>query len=129
VCLRAAIACLRGFEAFRKTHPNGADTGLKLGLFAGPCYVVTANDTIDYFGQTVNCAARVQHLAASGEIVFEEDVYDSLSEKDRAELELVEKLEAKVKGVERPLRLVKTRLRGEANAEAEPQSAAPRNVA
>jgi adenylate cyclase len=129
VCLRAAIACLRGFEVFRKTHPNGADTGLKLGLFAGPCYVVTANDTIDYFGQTVNCAARVQHLADSGEIVFEEDVYDALSEKDRAQLEVVEKIETKVKGVERPLRLVRTRLREDAAAEAVPQSAAPRNVA
>ncbi len=109
-CLAAAIACLRGFETFRKTHPNGADTGLKLGMFSGPCYVVTANDTIDYFGQTVNCAARVQHLADSGEIVFEESVYDGLADDDRAQLELVEKLTAKVKGVEEPLRLVRTRL-------------------
>ena len=111
-CVRAAIACLRGFEAFRKQHPNGADTGLKLGLFSGPCYVVTANDTIDYFGQTVNCAARVQHLADSGEIVFEESVYDDLPEADRNELVMVEKVSAKVKGVEEPLRLVRTRLTG-----------------
>ena len=109
-CLHAAIACLRGFERFRKTHPNGADTGLKLGLFSGPCYVVTANDTIDYFGQTVNCAARVQHLADSGEIVFEESVYDDLPEADRAQLQVVEKISAKVKGVEEPLALVRTRL-------------------
>ena len=111
-CVRAAIACLRGFEAFRKQHPNGADTGLKLGLFSGPCYVVTANDTIDYFGQTVNCAARVQHLAESGEIVFEESVYDDLPEADRNELVMMEKVSAKVKGVEEPLRLVRTRLTG-----------------
>lgn len=109
-CLHAAIECLRGFETFRKTHPNGADTGLKLGLFSGPCYVVTANDTIDYFGQTVNCAARVQHLAESGEIVFEESVYDELPDADRSRLSLVEKVSAKVKGVEEPLRLVRTRL-------------------
>ncbi|MDB4933164.1 MAG: Adenylate cyclase [Labilithrix sp.] len=121
-CLRAAIACLRGFEVFRKTHPNGADTGLKLGLYAGPCYVVTANDTIDYFGQTVNCAARVQHLAESGEIVLEEDVYDELPEADRAQLRVVEKVSAKVKGVEQPLRLVRTRL-------VEDRSASQRNVA
>jgi adenylate cyclase len=111
-CVRAAIACLRGFEAFRKQHPNGADTGLKLGLFSGPCYVVTANDTIDYFGQTVNCAARVQHLAESGEIVFEESVYDDLSEADRSELVMMGRVSAKVKGVEEPLRLVRTRLTG-----------------
>jgi class 3 adenylate cyclase len=115
-CLRAAIACLRGFEKFRKTHPNGADTGLKLGLFAGPCYVVTANDTIDYFGQTVNCASRVQHLAESGEIVLEESVFDGLPAEDRAQLVLVDKIETKVKGVEHPLNLVRTRLVEDAGA-------------
>lgn len=122
-CTRAAIACLRGFETFQKTHPNGAETGLKLGLFAGPCYVVTANESIDYFGQTVNCAARVQHLADSGEIVLEEEIFDALTEKDRAQLDVVERLEARVKGVERPLQLVRARLRSEASAK--PQ----RNVA
>ncbi|CAN5923966.1 hypothetical protein BH11MYX4_BH11MYX4_34660 [soil metagenome] len=109
-CTRAAIDCLRAFESFRKTHPNGADTGLKLGLFAGPCYVVTANDSIDYFGQTVNCASRVQHLADSGEIALEQEVFDRLPEQERSELRVVETLETHVKGVEQPLRLVRTRL-------------------
>lgn len=112
-CMRAAIACLRGFEVFQKTHPNGADTGLKLGLYAGPCYVVTANETIDYFGQTVNCASRVQHVAGSGEIVVEEHVYLELPEALRAELTVVEKLETRVKGVEHPLQLVRTKLKSE----------------
>ena len=109
-CTRAAIDCLRAFESFRKTHPNGADTGLKLGLFAGPCYVVTANDSIDYFGQTVNCASRVQHLADSGELALEQDVFERLPEQERSELRVVETLETHVKGVEQPLRLVRTRL-------------------
>ncbi|MBX3189863.1 MAG: adenylate/guanylate cyclase domain-containing protein [Labilithrix sp.] len=110
VCVRAAVACLREFETFRKTHRNGADTGLKLGLYAGPCYVVTANETIDYFGQTVNCASRVQHLADSGEIVLEEDVFADLPESDKRMLAVVERIETTVKGVAQPLRLVKTRL-------------------
>lgn len=125
-CLRAAIACLRAFEVFRKTHPNGADTGLKLGLYAGPCYVVTANDTIDYFGQTVNCASRVQHLAESGEIVLEESAYDMLPEADKSQLRVVERIEARVKGVEQPLKLVKTRPIEEA---ANKVSGSQRNVA
>ena len=74
-CIRAAIDCLRAFEEFRASQPNGELTGLKLGVFAGPCYVVTANSTLDYFGQTVNCASRVQHLAESGEIVLEESAF------------------------------------------------------
>lgn len=109
-CVHASVACLRAFEAFRSSHPNGADTGLKLGVFAGPCYVVTANAAIDYFGQTVNCASRVQHLAESGELVVEQELFARLPEADRAALAVVEHLETSVKGVASPLRLVRTRL-------------------
>jgi len=131
-CVRAAVACLRAFEVFRRTHENGGETGLKLGLFAGPCYVVTANDTIDYFGQTVNCAARVQHLADSGQIVFEERVYESLEPGERAGLDVVERFETRVKGVDEPLHLVRTRLadaedsiaRGAGGGAAEPNTLA-----
>ncbi|MBX3223537.1 MAG: SRPBCC family protein [Labilithrix sp.] len=108
--VRAAIACLHAFEQFRVDAANGELTGIKLGLYAGPCYVVTANDAIDYFGQTVNCASRVQHCAETGEIVFEEDVYARLPDEDRANLRLVERVETRVKGVEHALRLVRTRL-------------------
>ncbi|MBX3218562.1 MAG: adenylate/guanylate cyclase domain-containing protein [Labilithrix sp.] len=108
--VRAAIACLHAFEKFRVDADNGELTGIKLGLFAGPCYVVTANDAIDYFGQTVNCAARVQHCAETGEIVFEEDVYARLPDEDKAKLRLLERVETRVKGVEHALRLVRTRL-------------------
>jgi class 3 adenylate cyclase len=109
-CVRGATQCLREFEEFQKTHEHGLETGLKLGLFTGACYVVTANDTIDYFGQTVNCAARVQHLAESGEIVLEEELFDRLPDDVRGALAIVEKVQTKVKGVDEPLRLVRTKL-------------------
>lgn len=108
-CVRAAIGCIREFETFRTTHEHGALTGLKVGLFAGACYAVNANQTLDYFGQTVNCASRVQHLAESGEIVLEESAFDDLDAPTRDALQVIEKLEAKVKGVDAPLRLVRTR--------------------
>ncbi len=76
---------------------------------AGPCYAVNANQTLDYFGQTVNCASRVQHLAESGEIVLEESAFDDLDEATRNALSVIEKVEAKVKGVDGPLHLVRTR--------------------
>jgi class 3 adenylate cyclase len=41
---------------------------LKIGLHEGPCLAVMLNERQDYFGQTVNIAARVQRLAASREI-------------------------------------------------------------
>jgi class 3 adenylate cyclase len=39
------------------------DLLIKIGIHEGPCLAVTLNDRLDYFGQTVNIAARVQGLA------------------------------------------------------------------
>jgi class 3 adenylate cyclase len=39
------------------------DLMIKIGIHEGPCLAVTLNDRLDYFGQTVNIAARVQGLA------------------------------------------------------------------
>lgn len=111
-CARAAIVCQRRFDVFRAEHPHGAQTGLKLGLYAGPCYVVTANGTIDYFGQTVNCAARVQHLASSGEIVLPESALSVLPEDLRAQIRELERFETVVKGVAEPLALARVVLSG-----------------
>jgi class 3 adenylate cyclase len=38
---------------------------------------VTLNERLDYFGQTVNIAARVQQLADAEEIFVSEDVYSA----------------------------------------------------
>jgi class 3 adenylate cyclase len=69
--LRASVAILHAFEPFRQGHPHREQTHIKLGLYAGPSYLVTANGVLDYFGQTVNIAARLQAQAASGELVVE----------------------------------------------------------
>ena len=44
------------------------DLLLKIGIHEGPCIAVNLNERQDYFGQTVNIASRVQHLATSLEI-------------------------------------------------------------
>jgi class 3 adenylate cyclase len=47
---------------------------LKIGVHAGAVIAVTLNERLDYFGQTVNIAARVQQLAGADEIYISEDV-------------------------------------------------------
>jgi class 3 adenylate cyclase len=42
---------------------------VKLGLHRGPCVAVNANELLDYFGSTVNIAARVQNESVGGDIV------------------------------------------------------------
>lgn len=47
---------------------------LKVGIHAGPCLSVTLNDHPDYFGTTVNTAARVQALSRGNDLVFTEAI-------------------------------------------------------
>ena len=44
------------------------DLVVKIGIHEGPCLAVMLNERQDYFGQTVNIAARVQGLATSKSI-------------------------------------------------------------
>jgi class 3 adenylate cyclase len=53
------------------------DLELKIGLHAGPCIAVDLNERLDYFGQTVNIAARVQGIADSRQIVCTDSVRDA----------------------------------------------------
>ena len=42
---------------------------LKIGIHHGAAIAVTLNDELDYFGQTVNIASRVQEMAdAAGDL-------------------------------------------------------------
>jgi class 3 adenylate cyclase len=56
--MRSAMDAL---NAKRGTH----DLVVKIGIHEGPCLAVMLNERQDYFGQTVNIAARVQGLATS----------------------------------------------------------------
>ena len=68
---RAVAAALRMREAMRDLNDarNGEDLLLKIGIHEGPCLAVVLNDRQDYFGTTVNIAARVQGLADSRSIL------------------------------------------------------------
>jgi len=45
---------------------------LKLGVHVGPSVVVNLNDRLDYFGSTVNTAARLQGQSHGGDVVLSE---------------------------------------------------------
>ena len=55
-------------DAVRMIRHGDRDLMLKIGIHEGPCLAVTLNERQDYFGQTVNIAARVQSLADSRSI-------------------------------------------------------------
>ena len=49
---------------------------LKAGLHTGPCIAVTLNDRLDYFGSTVNMAARLEGLSTGSDVIISGAVYD-----------------------------------------------------
>ncbi len=53
---------------------GGRHLVLKAGIHHGPCIAVTLNGQLDYFGSTVNLAARLQGQAGGGGIVLSEAV-------------------------------------------------------
>jgi len=59
------------------TSRGSKDLVVKIGIHEGPCLAVMLNERQDYFGQTVNIAARVQSLSTSQEIHITAPVNDA----------------------------------------------------
>jgi class 3 adenylate cyclase len=69
----AALGIRKAMDALNASQRN-EDLIVKVGLHEGPCLAVVSNERLDYFGQTVNIAARVQGLATSRSIFATEAV-------------------------------------------------------
>jgi class 3 adenylate cyclase len=97
--LEAATAMTR---EVRRLEKEGAQLQLKVGLHTGPCIAVELNERLDYFGQTVNVAARVQGVAGADEIAVTEPVYAAPGAQDiiRAAALSATRERALLKGVE-----------------------------
>jgi class 3 adenylate cyclase len=67
--LDAAIQMQRAFDG------NGeCKLRIRVTLHCGPCLAVNLNTGVDYFGTTVNLAAKIQAMAGAGEIAWTESV-------------------------------------------------------
>jgi class 3 adenylate cyclase len=70
-CFRAGVAIQHGITEYNR---NSGEIPLivKAGAHVGACLAVTLNDTLDYFGTTVNVAARVQNESRGEDLVLTE---------------------------------------------------------
>ncbi|MGH9176908.1 MAG: DUF5939 domain-containing protein [Vicinamibacterales bacterium] len=75
--LAAAIAIQRTIRQLDTGDLADPANLLKIGIHAGPCYAVTLNERLDYFGAAVNLASRAQHEARGGQIVATAAVLES----------------------------------------------------
>ncbi len=66
---RKAEAAVRCALAIQK-DAAGSELLIKLGIHTGPCIAVSGSDYLDYFGSTVNIAARTQDQSRGGDVVI-----------------------------------------------------------
>ena len=108
--VRSALAIqddVASFNSARGGAANATPITLKLGLHAGPCIAVTTGDVLDYFGATVNVAARLEHQCRGGEVIVSEaaagDAETAAALADRTQVEET----AMLRGVSAPVRFVR----------------------
>ena len=71
----ASIDIAREVEEMNRSHSDRLR--LKMGIHGGHCLLVTLNNQLDYFGQTVNIAYRVLRLARGGELCLSNDIFEN----------------------------------------------------
>jgi len=100
--VQAALDMREAVDELNRDRPQ-RDFILKIGVHRGASIAVTLNDRLDYFGQTVNIAARVQNLADGDEICITEDVHGAPSVAEIIAPYPMAKSEAELKGVSKAM--------------------------
>ena len=100
--VQAALDMREAVDQLNRDRPQ-RDFILKIGVHRGASIAVTLNERLDYFGQTVNIAARVQNLADGDEICITEEVYGAPAVAEIIAPYPVAKSEAELKGVSKAM--------------------------
>jgi class 3 adenylate cyclase len=101
----AAMDMIGELDEFNRSISE--DLKLKVGIHTGHSIAVTLNERLDYFGQTVNIAARVQGLADGDEIFITHDAFIAPGMSETLAAYHVEPQQVAVKGVSDQLRVYK----------------------
>ena len=91
----------------RETAGDAGQPVVKLGLHYGPAIAVNANETLDYFGQTVNLAARIQSVSEGKDVVISAALAEDprVQQMLRAPKLTVIPFESTVRGIDEPVRM------------------------
>lgn len=73
----SALEAMLSAQVMLASPPEGvAPLTLKAGMHSGPCIAVRLNDRLDYFGSTVNLAARLEGLSTGNDVIISRALYD-----------------------------------------------------
>jgi adenylate cyclase len=80
--LNASRQMIDEFDEFNKENHIQNYIIVKIGIHLGSCIAVTMNERLDYFGTSVNIAARVQGLSDGRDIMVSERIFNESGAKD-----------------------------------------------
>lgn len=79
----SALEAMLSAQQMLASPPEGvAPLTLKAGMHSGPCIAVTLNDRLDYFGSTVNMAARLESLSTGNDVIISRALFDDPEVRD-----------------------------------------------
>jgi class 3 adenylate cyclase len=116
LAVAAALDMRSAIERFNEDQPE-RPVELKIGIHHGAAIAVTLNDELDYFGQTVNIASRVQEMADAAEIWITDAVWRYPGVEALLGPYSAEPRTAEFHGIEQPMRVVRVGSRGRAVTE------------
>jgi class 3 adenylate cyclase len=104
----AGLEMLRNLRMLNKDSHH-RDLILKIGIHRGAAISVTLNEQIDYFGQTVNIASRVQGSAGGGEIYLTEQIHSAPGVPDLLQKYgcKIEPVQIQLRGIEEQVKIYK----------------------
>lgn len=107
-CVRAALEMQREVADFNRQNP-GVPLVVKIGAHAGPCVAVNANGALDYFGSTVNLAARIQNESVGRDVVLSDELANQpgVREVIAQEAAVLESAEKPVRGLSERVKIVR----------------------
>lgn len=112
--LQAAHALHSRVASFCKERGHSYPVALKVGMHDGPCIAVTLNERLDYFGSTVNLAARVESKSEGEDILVSQALAERTEDAEflRERGWVSEPLAAQCKGFAEPIPMLRFRQRG-----------------
>jgi class 3 adenylate cyclase len=108
-CLNAGLQiCVKANE-FANIFMRTDRQIVRVGIYTGSAVVVSANDRMDYFGKTVNRAARIQAQSVGGDLVLPKSYFSQASclEALKAYEYTEDVFSSPLKGIKEPFELVR----------------------
>jgi class 3 adenylate cyclase len=105
--VRAALDMQARIVEFNRANAADRTLAIKLGVHVGGSVMVSLNDRLDYFGSTVNMAARLQGQSTGGDIVLSRAVAEDPAVRPLLEAVPTRDESVSLKGFDQPVGFVR----------------------